>query len=94
MRQESEDVLYVGSDSAEANAAFSDSVLGSLVKQDPQDSEEEDTVQHMIDSFDRLTAMYFDGDQKDALADSLEQADYASDTVVELAAALVTKLHG
>jgi hypothetical protein len=64
------------------------------VRQDPRDSGEEDTVQHMIDSFDKLTAMYFDGDQKGALADALEQADYASDTVVELTAALVTKLRG
>jgi hypothetical protein len=87
-------VQYVGGDSAEAIAAFYDSVLGCLVTQDPQDSGEEDTVQHMIDSFDKLTAMYFDGDQKDALADSLEKADYASGTVAERTAALVTKLRG
>ena len=85
---------YVGGDSAEAIAAFADSVLGYLVKQDPRDSGEQDTVQHMIDSFDKLTAMYFDGDQKDALADSLEKADYASGTVAERTAALVTKLRG
>jgi hypothetical protein len=48
----------------------------------------------MIDSFDRLTAMYFDADQKAALADSLEKADYACDAVAELTAALVTKLRG
>jgi hypothetical protein len=93
-RQESEDVQYFGGDSAEAIAAFYDSVQGCLVKQDPRDSGEQDTVQHMIDSFDKLTAMYFDGDQKGALADVLEQADYASGTVGELAAALVTKLRG
>jgi hypothetical protein len=87
-------VQYVGGDSAEAIAAFYDSVLGYLVKQDPQDSGEEDTVQHMIDSFDKLTAMYFDGDQKPAVADVLEKTDYASDTVAELTAALVTKLRG
>jgi hypothetical protein len=87
-------VQYVGGDSAEAIAAFYDSVLGCLVKQDPQDSGEEDTVQHMIDSVDQLTAMYFDADQKDALADSLEQADDASDTVAELAVALIAKLRG
>jgi hypothetical protein len=92
-RQESEDVQYFGGDSAEAIAAFYDSVLGCLVKQVPQDSGEADTVQHMLDSFDKLTAMYFDADQKDALADSLEKADYASDTVGELAAVL-TKLRG
>ena len=85
---------YDGGDSAEAIAAFADSVLGCLVKQDPRDSGEEDTVQHMIDSFDKLTAMYFDADQKGALADSLEQADYASDAVADLGAALVTKLRG
>jgi hypothetical protein len=87
-------VQYVGGESEEAVAAFADAVLGYLVKQDPRDSGEEDTVQHMIDSFDRLTAMYFDADQKGALADSLEKADYASDTVAELTAALVTKLRG
>jgi hypothetical protein len=38
------------------------------VKQDTQDSGEQDTVQHMIDSFDKLTAMYFDGDQKELAA--------------------------
>jgi hypothetical protein len=56
-------VQYDGGDSAEAIAAFADSVLGYLVKQDPRDSGEQDTVQHMIDSFDKLTAMYFDADQ-------------------------------
>jgi hypothetical protein len=87
-------VPYVGGDSAEAIAAFYDFVLAYLVSRDPQDSGEEDTVQHMIDSFDMLTAMYFDADQKAALAGSLEQADDASGTVGELAAALVTKLCG
>jgi hypothetical protein len=92
--QESEEVQYVGGQSADDVAAFADAVLGYLTRQDPQDSGEEDTVQHMIDSFDRLTAMYFDADQKDALADSLEKADYASDAVAQLTAALVTKLRG
>jgi hypothetical protein len=87
-------VEYVGGESEEGVAAFANAVLGYLVAQDPQDSGEEDTVQHMIDSFDKLTAMYFDADQKGALADSLEQADYASGTVADLAAALVTKLRG
>jgi hypothetical protein len=87
-------VQYVGGDSAEAIAAFYDFVLGYLVKQDPQDSGDQDSVQHMIDSFDRLTAMYFDADQKAVLADSLEKADYASGTVAERTAAVVTKLRG
>jgi hypothetical protein len=87
-------VQYVGGQSADDAAAFADAVLGYLTRQDPRDSGEQDTVQHMIDSFDHLTAMYFDADQKAALADSLEQADYASDTVAERTAALVTKLRG
>jgi hypothetical protein len=87
-------VQYDGGDSAEANAAFYDSVLGYLVKQGPQDSGEGDTVRHMIDSFDKLTAMYFDADQKPTLADVLEEAEYAGDSVAELTAALVTKLRG
>jgi hypothetical protein len=93
-RQESVEVQCVGGQSADDVAAFANAVLGYLVAQDPQDSGEEDTVQHMIDSFDRLTAMYFDGDQKNALADSLEKAEYAGETVAELTAALVTKLRG
>jgi hypothetical protein len=48
----------------------------------------------MIDSFDKLTAMYFDADQKAALADTLEKADYASATVADLTAALIAKLRG
>jgi hypothetical protein len=92
--QESEEVEYLPGMSPEAIAALGDAIVAYLVRQDPRDSGEEDTVQHMIDSFDKLTAMYFDGDQKGALADALEQADYASDTVVELTAALVTKLRG
>jgi hypothetical protein len=47
-----------------------------------------------IDNFDKLTAMYFDADQKGALADSLEKADYACDAVAELTAALVENLRG
>jgi hypothetical protein len=92
--QESEEVQYVGGQSEEGVAAFANAVLGYLVKQDPQDSGEEDTVQHMIDSFDKLTAMYFDADQKAALADVLEQAEYTSDTVVERTAAFIEKLRG
>jgi hypothetical protein len=38
--------------------------------------------------------MYFDADQKAALADVLEQAEYTSDTVAERTATLVTKLRG
>jgi hypothetical protein len=89
-----QEIEYIPGTSGEAVAAFANAVLGYLLKQDPQDSGPEDTVQHMIDSFDKLTAMYFDADQKAALADSLEKADYASDTVADLAAALVTKLRG
>jgi hypothetical protein len=92
--QESENVEYIPGQPAEGITALASAMVGYLVSRDPQDSGEEDTVQHMIDSFDKLTAMYFDADQKGALADSLEQADYASDTVAELTATLVTKLRG
>jgi hypothetical protein len=92
--QEGDGVQYIHGTPPEAISALGDAIVGYLVKQDPRDSGEQDTVQHMIDSFDKLTAMYFDADQKAALADTLEKADYASATVADLTAALIAKLRG